>query len=190
MDKEFESLPENVRQYISDMHKDLDKRVKMALNGCDSPIEQLFALGLISLPSNDGDSWFWSTQATLSVRGKDYRVDFLLEKYDAIFDPKMLTLTPICDWTTQLVVECDGWDYHSSKEQVDYDNRRDQDILRAYAVPTIRFSGSEIAKSPALCARTAIKVLESLNDDMRRQAVAAVKGTRRNDSVRAQENES
>ena len=190
MDKEFESLPDNVRQYISYMHEDLDRRVKVALDDCDSPIEQLFALGLVSLPSREDDSWFWSTQATLNARGKDYRVDFLLEKYDAIFDPKMPTLTPICDWTTQLVVECDGWDYHSSKEQVDYDNRRDQDILGAYAIPTIRFSGSEIAKSPMFCARTAIKVLESLNADMRRQAVAAAEGTRRNDSVRAQQNES
>jgi hypothetical protein len=190
MDKEFESLPENVRQYISNMHKELNEKIKVAINGCDSPIEQLFALGLVSIPSHGEDSWFWSTQETMSVGDKDYRVDFLLEMYDAIFDPKMPTPTPICDWTTQLVVECDGWDYHSSKEQVDYDNKRDQDILRRYSTPTIRFSGSEIAKSPTLCARTAIKVLESLNDDMRRQAIAAAKGARINDLVRAQENES
>lgn len=190
MDKEFESLPDNVRQYISQMHKDLNEKIKVAIDGCGSPIEQLFALGLVSLPSDGEYSWVWSAQETLSAGNKDYRVDFLIEMYDVIFDPKAPTPTPICDWTTQLVVECDGWDYHSSKEQVDYDNKRDQDILCRYATPTIRFSGSEIAKSPTLCARTAIKVLKSLNDDMRRQAVAAAKGARRNDLVMAQENES
>ena len=97
--------------------------------------------------------------------GKSYRVDFLITMYDALFGDN----TPITDWETQLIVECDGWEFHSTKEQIQNDNKRDAQILSSRGIPTIRFLGKEINSDPAQCARTAISTLKAINDICRTQ---------------------
>ena len=46
-----------------------------------------------------------------------------------------------------IVVECDGYDYHSGKEKFTTDRKRDR-VLKASGYDVLRFSGSEIFKEP------------------------------------------
>lgn len=77
-----------------------------------------------------------------------YRVDFL-----AAYRPQGSAIR-------YAVVECDGHDFHSSKEQRERDNTRD----RAFAergVTVLRFTGTEIARDPARKAAQVVTVLEN-----------------------------
>lgn len=52
----------------------------------------------------------------------------------------------------KLVVECDGAAYHAAtKDQVERDKRRDRFFV-AQNIPVMRFTGSEINRSPRACA--------------------------------------
>ncbi len=69
-----------------------------------------------------------------------YTVDFLVTKFEG----------------DQVIVECDGHDFHErTKEQAQHDKRRDRE-LQALGFKVYRFTGSEIWKSGGRC------VLESL----------------------------
>lgn len=51
----------------------------------------------------------------------------------------------------KLVVECDGVEFHSTREAVEHDKRRDRFcVTQGYAV--MRFTGPEIARDPRGCA--------------------------------------
>lgn len=68
---------------------------------------------------------------------KKYRLDFSIEKYSANVDSKLLQL---------YCIECDGHDYHSTKEQISSDNARLRDIFLLNNYTTLRYSGSELYK--------------------------------------------
>ncbi len=47
----------------------------------------------------------------------------------------------------QLVVELDGFRFHSTRRAIDRDRRRDQ-VLRAAGLPPLRISGGQLAHQP------------------------------------------
>lgn len=51
----------------------------------------------------------------------------------------------------KLIVECDGFDYHSSKEQLTKDRKRDRKLDRL-GWKVMRFTGSEIYADSDICA--------------------------------------
>jgi very-short-patch-repair endonuclease len=54
--------------------------------------------------------------------------------------------------TPHVLVECDGHDYHErTKTQAEHDRRRDRH-LQALGYPVLRFTGSELWRSPSTCA--------------------------------------
>lgn len=67
--------------------------------------------------------------------GKKYRLDFSIEKYGLNDLNKVLKL---------YCVECDGHDFHSTKQQIRSDNTRLRDILLLNNYITLRYSGSEL----------------------------------------------
>jgi very-short-patch-repair endonuclease len=76
-----------------------------------------------------------------------YRVDFLIELRYA-------------GRVKAIVVECDGHDYHErTKEQAAKDKSRDR-YLVAKGYPVLRFTGSEIYRSPEQCAAEVANQLE------------------------------
>lgn len=166
---------ENVQKQIDALHANIDLVIENYLSDCESPIEELFGLGLLKelgmlnadcSKQEPEESMYFETQQEFKI-GKESkcRVDFVITMYDAIFGDK----TPITDWETQLVVECDGWDYHSTKEQVNCDNERDRELLLVCGIPTIRFTGREINKDPYACAKQAIEALKGYNNAVRNQ---------------------
>lgn len=59
-----------------------------------------------------------------------------------------------------VLIECDGHDYHErSKEQATKDKRRDRALI-GLGILTMRFTGSEIWKSPSKCAKEIINTYE------------------------------
>ncbi len=114
---------------------------------CESPIEEamLEAITLFHCISYSclpqihgrevcgGNSWIVEQQAKIA----DYRVDFLITFQGC---------------KTQLVVECDGHDFHEkTKEQAKRGKSRDRD-LTALGYVVIHFTGSEIWRDPWRCA--------------------------------------
>lgn len=64
-----------------------------------------------------------------------YRLDFGIFKYD-----KTNLEKPI----KKYCVECDGYEYHSTKENIKKDNKRARNILLSQDFATLRFLGTEI----------------------------------------------
>lgn len=92
-----------------------------------SPIEEQFTNALDEMADLvEKEHWFGDSE-----KHSRYRVDFLLK--DA-----------------RIVIELDGHDYHSTKEQLERDAIRQRYLTRAgYTV--IKFTGREINRSPANC---------------------------------------
>lgn len=75
----------------------------------------------------------------------DYRVDFLID-------------------THKIIIECDGYDYHKTREQLNIDCKRERYlILSGYKV--IRFSGSEINNDPDGCINEIIDIVNLIGGD-------------------------
>lgn len=70
---------------------------------------------------------------------------------------------------TSIVVECDGYDYHKTKEQISYDCKR-QRYLTKEGYDVVRFSGTEINTDCEHCVKELIEVIESrcLNNEQER----------------------
>lgn len=119
---------------------------------CESPIEAILLKSLFlfhrvwrgqwpiigNLPAIisawHGSAWHISQQVKIA----DFRVDFVI---------KFITVDQ------QIVIECDGHDYHErTKEQAAKDRSRDR-ALTAMGYRVIRFTGSEIWADPWRCAR-------------------------------------
>lgn len=70
---------------------------------------------------------------------------------------------------TSIVVECDGYDYHKTKEQISYDCKRHR-YLTKEGYDVVRFSGTEINTDCEHCVKELIDIIESrcLNDEQAR----------------------
>jgi very-short-patch-repair endonuclease len=97
----------------------------------ESPIEKALVATIMEWISFNGYLSTVSTQAPIGP----YRADILIEE-----DGR------------QLVVECDGAEFHAiTKEQVERDKRRDR-YCAARGICVMRFSGAEIHRDPRGCA--------------------------------------
>ena len=122
-----------------------------AINECESPIEQLFAMALhdyetkCSFMADDG-CYVVNPQYNIQVSDKNFRADFLI---CAIYQGKEY----------KVVVECDGHNFHEkTKEQAARDKKRDRDLTSSgYTV--MRFTGSEIHKNPSVCVRETLSAI-------------------------------
>lgn len=159
----------NVESYIKKLHNELDSDIASAVKGCESPIEELFAIGIDYEDKRNpfGLIFDWEPQCEVKANGKTYRVDFLVTAHDFTFTDDGY---PGEEVSAELVVECDGHAYHSTKEQIKHDNQRDRDLIaEGYAV--FHFSGSEINKDPKRCA---YEVVSALNRELDRKMKEAI----------------
>lgn len=75
-----------------------------------------------------------------------YRADFIVDRAIRQLPENKIVLGP------KVVIECDGHDFHErTKEQAQRDKERDR-IIQAAGYFVLRFTGSEIWKSPTKCA--------------------------------------
>ncbi len=76
------------------------------------------------------------------------------DTYYKLYKPDFLIHT--CD--ISFVIEIDGFNSHSTKEQLIHDKKRDREFLK-HSMPTIRFTGTEVFKNPLECAKETISIL-------------------------------
>lgn len=133
-------------------------RMAEELIDCESPIEQVFAMYMADIDLTKLEVFTagrvmldsFINQDAVTVNGRKYRVDFLI----TVDYRKKQGIK-----TMRFVVECDGHDYHEkTKEQVAYSNRRERDLQSA-GYKVVRFSGSEIYKSPSNCVMELIRII-------------------------------
>lgn len=111
----------------------------------DTPIERLYYHAFRYVCEKENISLYLYQQAEIKVGDKTYRVDFVL--YGDILKDK------------KVVVECDGHEWHSSKQQIAYDNQRERDIENE-GIIVIRFSGTEIFSDEIKCVYETLKRLD------------------------------
>lgn len=103
---------------------------KLAL--CESPMEEAFLIAADPILSEYGDI---IPQYPIF----NYRADFAI---------------PDC----RILIEIDGYDYHSSREQLTADSRR-QRALTAAGWTVVRFTGREIYAGAAACVREVEQII-------------------------------
>ena len=161
---------DNVQKFIDEMHEDMDSLITEYVNKCESPIEELLCIGMLKelgmlggeepMQSYDDEVSIYPQYEVDITNKKKYRVDFLLCMTGMVFVHGI----PFTDWETELAVECDGWEFHSKKEQIKNDNDRDAEILTARNIPTIRFLGKDIAADPRGCAKKSIATIRRMHE--------------------------
>lgn len=109
-----------------------------------TPIEQILYFSVILYKYKD-EMFEFCPQKEIKCNNNVYKADFYIERIKENMDTdKTLRLTH------PIVIECDGHDYHSSKEQMQYDYNRENNLkLAGYNV--IRFTGSQIYSNPKQC---------------------------------------
>lgn len=75
-----------------------------------------------------------------------YRADFLIRAFTyparaRIWPPK---------FQATVCIECDGFEFHSTPEQIEYDNIRDN-YFKLHGIKTLRIMGKEIKKNVSFC---------------------------------------
>lgn len=85
--------------------------------------------------------------------------NFELNKKGAKVD--MLIWSP-SDEKFKLIVECDGFQFHNSKDNFERDRKRDR-IFKAQGYQVIRFSGSEITKDPVAVSSELYDFIETMD---------------------------
>ena len=137
---------------------DYDMLIDDAIVDCESSVEQLMSIELTKLNNE------WKIlgilniidvykQQEINIDNKKYRVDFLIS---VEYGKKKRVVN--------FVIECDGHEFHQkTKKQVENDYQRQRDLQEA-GYEVIRFSGSEIWKSPYKCCEKIKQIISSKFD--------------------------
>ena len=112
-----------------------------------SPIEQIFSVTFLYLLHNNyvDEKIKCFSQYKVDIGKKHYFLDFYIE-------------APIRYGKLKYAVELDGYEFHSSKNQVNHDYAREQD-LNELGYKIIRFTGSQIYNSPFESAMKTLKII-------------------------------
>ena len=158
---EYLSMDDWVKETFTDDLSCMKKCLEYALVGCESPIEQVMALNLLTfkvIVEKVHRSMDWleiidiANQVPIKVDDKTYRVDFLLKVAINVNNKKFYK---------NYIIECDGHDYHEkTKAQVTHGNRKERN-LRTAGYDVVRFSGSEIFKKGMECVTDVIKIINA-----------------------------
>lgn len=119
-----------------------------------SPIEQILfiALVLYTPKEKDFDVKIWY-QKQINVLDKMYIADFCIEEIQ--INNRWYSLNK------PIIIECDGYEYHSSKIQLSKDYEREQKLkLAGYDI--IRFTGSQIYNNPKECSNIIYMYIKNL----------------------------
>lgn len=119
-----------------------------------TPIEQILfvALDIYQYHQNKDDK-FWFTfypQEIIKTNKSNYVVDFYIESFC------YCGFQELCE--KRIIIECDGYDSHHTKQQRNYDIEREND-LKMNGFSVIRFTGSQIYNDPYKCVFQILKFL-------------------------------
>ena len=146
LDKAKSLLSESVKKAIKKEADSFELYAMGLMVDCESPIEQLMAIGLSKVNIKDFNN-FNKDILVLQVKSQEemetgHRVDFIIACVFTIGTK---------EFDISFVVECDSFEFHSSKEHMikDYKRTRELQLDNRYV---LKFTGSEICKDPVACA--------------------------------------
>lgn len=143
---------------LNGAYKELDRWLeagKMPEEAYDWAIHMLGANGLIDFVN----AFHIMIQPTIKLDGKAFRPDL------AIWVPG--------DPSIKIIVECDGFAYHSSKEAFQRDRARDRQLMGA-GFRVRRYAGTEIYADPIAAGKDLVDFLHSLTVDRQPRLYDAV----------------
>jgi very-short-patch-repair endonuclease len=172
-----ESLALAFRALLHFRAREILKWVEFAVASCETAIEVPMLLALVIVGKalarrvvfGDREDEA-SGPCTLSIQPQEdvgqYRVDFLLTLTYAIRDSSSPNILPsgkklpgFRNREKQMIVECDGHDFHDrTKEQARKDRSRDR-ALQSLGYKVFRYTGSEIWSDVFKCAHEAVAAL-------------------------------
>ena len=101
-------------------------------------------------------------QTKITAKGKTYVADFIIQDIYLKDEWTEVSLNE------PIIIECDGYEWHSSKSQINRDYERENDLkLAGYNV--FRFTGSQIYNNPYKCVKIIYEHINSLikNNDIK-----------------------
>lgn len=127
---------------------------------CKSPIEKYFKfayeiLNVINNKKLEGIELI--AQKEINIGNKTYYADFVMEQ------------TKKFERDFKLIIECDGHEYHSTKEQIQRDNLRDLDLKTA-GYDVLHFSGSQLYNDPLVCVMKSYQYFIKMSGKLKRRA--------------------
>lgn len=154
------------------------KILKNIRNFCDSPIERIILYELwilyyrkdkeLKICNNDNKGYkaklFYTCpkseheiqiflQYDITAKKEDYRTDFFITVLKN-------------GRKNSLIIEADGYPYHSEREAMKKDRKRDRDILYKYKYNTIRYLGTEIYNKSKKVAKDISKHISLLQAEL------------------------
>lgn len=117
--------------------------------GMQSPIEMIFYYAFDIL--KPGYLWLEPQYEIITPSEKKYVCDF-------VFDTDDNALSVKYEHSFKIAIECDGFEYHRTKQQMIHDNLKDL-ALKKMGYDVLHFSGSQIYNEPWKCAKDAIEYI-------------------------------
>lgn len=133
----------------------------------ESPIEDLMLAALVreSCAYEDWGQFSWREEENdPELVGAWYDVNTLLYCQMAVngYRVDLLVATEAANHWLEIVVELDGHDFHErTKEQAQRDKARDR-AFTTDGIPVLRFTGSEVWRDAAACARQVLDMVAGL----------------------------
>jgi very-short-patch-repair endonuclease len=135
---------------------------------CESPIERVFAAAIVAMSDmrTTGEAIFMSGRPrtgmpTAPFDGLHIYPQVTLDGYRIDF----LALYQSGDEQIVTVIELDGHDFHErTKRQASHDKKRDRHFTKK-GWQVLRYTGSDIWRSPSECAREAVWTAMGLGDE-------------------------
>lgn len=141
----FEQLPRRAKELLFEedgVNENTLVNISNNLEYIQSPIEQILFTAMCIFSGKHKPYIYIEPQREINIGNHKYIVDFIIE-YDNYFNNFLKE-------DFKLVIECDGFDYHSNKKQMTYDYER-ENVLKLNGYDVIRFTGSQIYNNPMEC---------------------------------------
>lgn len=146
----FENLKEYRTSHILSIFSLEEELIEM------TPIEQIFYLGNY-LNSAAGGNIFLEIipqkEIYIKNENKEYRADFYIDTFVNKNGEEFALKKPI-------IIELDGFQYHNTKKQVNYDYHR-ENTLKTNGFDVIRFTGSQIYNDVYSCLNTVVNYIKN-----------------------------
>ena len=129
-----------------------------------SPIEQILyiAFQIYDIDSNQTTPKpsYIDKQHLIECNGKTYITDFFIDLFLSKEGEGMVEY----ELKKPIIIECDGFEYHSTKKQMTHDYERENNLKTA-GYNVFRFTGSQIYSNPFECVKTIYKELENIKNN-------------------------
>lgn len=115
---------------------------------CDSPIERIFLLAF---------SMHYLVRGMPRLNNRPRALEFDIKTQNTI-GPYRVDFLITCERDAQIIVECDGHDFHEkTKQQAARDKARDR-FLQGKGFVVLHFTGSELWADPMSCAEQVVQM--------------------------------